>query len=396
MSLVYSRWLVVGLLVLVAPSAAIAAVQVAPFATPEDLQIFGPEVARALVELIERGGVEPSVNLQIGGRIEALDRDRIRLRATVGAKSAQAEGLLEEIDLVTAELGARLLALVPAGSRRPTPRLAAGNGDPPRHSSLPRPSDGGLDGRGKSPAPVAPPPEEPPRTTAAPPAPAAVERPVKVDPPPVVEVPGPPEPSDPAPVQPPPPTTAAPSPPPPDERRLPPVENPYGSGYAVPPPARPAARYPRLGTVLPGGAARVVLHAVDVGGCSRDPSPDYAARDILGRELRFAIVPVGTCGLVAAPLAANEALRHNARAVVMAAVVDLRVDAAGAGQQRARGRLHVVVVRDGGQTALNREVEVVGSPAPSIASSRGAYEVVLRGLHQLGPELVAAVGADGR
>ena len=59
-----------------------AAVSVPPFGGAEELAMFAPEVSRVVAAELDRSGVDvtQSGGLVVSGRIESLDRDRVRLR----------------------------------------------------------------------------------------------------------------------------------------------------------------------------------------------------------------------------------------------------------------------------------------------------------------------------
>jgi hypothetical protein len=110
----------------------------------------------------------------------------------------------------------------------------------------------------------------------------------------------------------------------------------------------------------------------------------------LQRRLRLSVIPTGV-GITSPSIAADEAYRAAARAVVMARLDSVEFVPGPA----ARVRLEVVVVRDG-RPVMRRVVE----SAPSDPNRRGAttdpvYQAVTMALEALVPELVGAL-ADVR
>jgi hypothetical protein len=138
---------------------------------------------------------------------------------------------------------------------------------------------------------------------------------------------------------------------------------------------------------------RVVAHAV------ADPRPSYPTSGVMAtqalfsflqRRLRLSVIPTGV-GITSANIAADEAYRAAARAVVMARLDSVEFLPGPA----ARVRLEVEVVRDG-RPVMRRIVE----SAPSEPGRRGiatdpVYQAVTMALEALVPELVGAL-ADVR
>ena len=394
---------VVAVCVVLASATALAKprVQVAPFAVKGDsLGYFGPEVARAVTAALEGDGVEtgPAAADTITGRIDELPGERVRLSATLDKRTLSAEGPLEAIDAVATQLANKMAPLLlendPAAQKlaekrardaekraasvppsRPAPRVARVE---PAKSVPARVESPKPEAKAATPEKAPPPVEEAkpeaktteeaksePKSDAKPDAPkadTAKNDAPKPEPPKAPEwspprVDGPPAHSEPAPA-----VVAPPVPPPPA----------YYGGYV---------------------RGRVVAHAV------ADPHPTYAAAGVMAtqalfsflqRRLRLSVIPTGV-GITSATIAADEAYRAAARAVVMA-----RLDAVQfLPGPSARVRLEVVVVRDG-RPVMRRVVE----SAPSDPNRRGAatdpvYQAVTMALEALVPELVGAL-ADVR
>lgn len=381
---------VVAVCVVLASATALAKprVQVAPFSVHgESLGYFGPEVARAVTAALEGDGVEtgPGAADTIIGRVDELPGERVRLSATLQKRTLSAEGPLEAIDAVATQLANKMAPLLlendPAAQKlaekrardaekraasvppsRPAPRVARvepsksepARAEEPKPEAKPATAD-------KAPPPVeeakpeAKPAEEPksePKVEAPRPEPP---KPPEWSPP---RVDGPPPRTEPAP------PVAAPAPPP--------APSPYYGGYV---------------------RGRIVAHAV------ADPHPTYAAAGVMAtqalfsflqRRLRLSVIPTGV-GITSPNIAADEAYRAAARAVVMARL-DSVVFVPG---PSARVRLEVVVVRDG-RPVMRRVVD----SAPSDPNRRGAatdpvYQAVTMALEALVPELVGAL-ADVR
>ncbi|HEY2747292.1 MAG TPA: hypothetical protein VGL86_21870 [Polyangia bacterium] len=380
---------VVVLLAVLASATALAKprVQVAPFVVHGDsLGYFGPEVARAVAAALEGDGVETGAGAPdtIDGHVDELPGERVRLSATLRGRTILAEGPLEAIDAVATQLANKMAPLLledPAAQRlaekrardaerraasvppsRPAPR--------PTHVEAPRTVEPAHVVEAKASEP--PPPEKP--------APAVDEPKPEVKP---TEEPK----SEPK-------TEAKPATDPKSD-----VQEPVWSPPRVDspphyePPARPVAP-PQPPPYFVGFVrGRVVAHAV------ADPRSSYSAAgamatqalfSFLQRRLRLSVIPTGV-GITSANIAADEAYRAAARAVVMARLESVEY---GAGPS-ARVRLEVVVVRDG-RPVMRRVVE----SAPSDPNRRGpgadpVYQAVTMGLEALVPELVGAL-ADVR
>jgi len=388
---------VVGLCVVLASATALAKprVQVAPFSVKGDaLAYFGPEVARAITAALEGDGVEtgPGAPDTIAGHVEELPGERVRLSATLRARTITADGPLEAIDAVATQLANKMAPLLledPAAQKLAEKRARDAE---KRAASVPpsRPSP--------KPAKVEPPKatqpakvEEPPKTEVKPAAPA--EKPA----PPVEEAKPEAKP------------TEEPKPPPkveakveakPDVVKTPDWSPPRVDGpphteprVATPPPVAPAAP-PAPPPYFAGFVrGRVVAHAV------ADPHPSYASASVMAtqalfsflqRRLRLSVIPTGV-GITSPNVAADEAYRAAARAVVMARLDSVEFVPG----PSARVRLEVVVVRDG-RPVMRRVVE----SAPSDPNRRGpatdpVYQAVTMALEALVPELVGAL-ADVR
>jgi hypothetical protein len=144
-----------------------------------------------------------------------------------------------------------------------------------------------------------------------------------------------------------------------------------------------------------GPVGRAVLHTIGApDGCAIGAWSTYAAREVLERRLHIQVV-AGGCGFVAPGAASSEAVRSQARSVVMAAFLEpVRFDPAGGSLLRPVGRLRIIVVRDG-QVAFDRtpalspRLTAVGDP------NRAAYDLVAEAFNRVAPEL-GAVLADAR
>ncbi|MGZ3443194.1 MAG: hypothetical protein ACXVDD_26920, partial [Polyangia bacterium] len=159
---------------------------------------------------------------------------------------------------------------------------------------------------------------------------------------------------------------------------------------APPQPVAPPQPPPYFGGYVRG---RVVAHAVS------DPHPSYPSAGVMATQalfsflqhrLRLSVIPTGV-GITSANVAADEAYRAAARAVVMARLESVEFVPGPA----ARVRLEVVVVRDG-RPVMRRVV----MSAPSDPNRRGpatdpVYQAVTMALEALVPELVGAL-ADVR
>jgi hypothetical protein len=381
---------VVALFIVLASATAFAKprVQVATFSVHGDsFGYFGPEVSRAVTAALEGDGVEtgPGAADTITGHVEELPGERVQLSATLRGRTLTTEGPLEAIDAVATQLANKIAPLLlendPAAQKlaekrardaerraasvppsrpasKPQPRVAKSEPakvDEPKSEAKPvvaeepaaaeekssaKPVEAKSDGKGDNAEPksdaVKTPDWSPPRVDS---------------PPPKAEVTPPATP----------PAPAAPLPPPP-----------YFGGYV---------------------RGRVVAHAVS------DPRPSYPTAGVMAtqalfsflqRRLRLSVIPTGV-GITTANVAADEAYRAAARAVVMARLESVEFVPGPA----ARVRLEVVVVRDG-RPVMRR---VVVSP-PSDPNRRGAatdpvFQAVTMALEALVPELVGAL-ADVR
>ncbi len=396
-----------------ASGAAFAAPAMSAFAAPEDLAIFGPEVARALAASLERAGIVAAPGALSPGRIEEIDRDRVRLRIVVAGKAVQVEGPLEEIDRLVNELSARVAAALPASARRapaPGERARAAipptsterAGSPPPHAEAERAPIAAVTPVERKPvastpveqrkpvesAPVEREADDAPKA-AAPPADEKVERTL----PPETHLPAT-VPATSAAHDEKPPAVEPPRPPPPPPSS--PVEDRRGASDAPPPPVYAAPVDPphRARTPWSATAGRAVLHAIDTpDGCGLGGWATWAAREVLERRLRVQVVATSACGLTRREAALAEAQRFGARAVVMAALESLRLDPVPGGMRPA-GRLRIVVLRDGAPV-LDRSLEVAGPPRQAPDAARAAYDLVAAGFGLIAGDL-GAVLADAR
>ncbi len=377
---------VAALFVVLASATALAKprVQVAPFAVQtETLGYFGPEVARAVTAALEGDGVEtgPGAPDTISGHVEELSGERVRLSATLRGRTILAEGPLEAIDAIATQLANKMAPLLledPAAQKLAEKRARDAE---KRAASVPpsRPAPKTTHVEAVKP--------EPPRVVEA-----------KASEPPPAEKPAPPvEEAKPEVVKPTEEPKSEPKTEPKSDVKTPDWSPPRVDGppHYEPPvtPAAPAAP-PRPPPYFAGFVrGRVVAHAV------ADPRPSYSTSgamatqalfSFLQRRLRLSVIPTGV-GITSANVAADEAYRAAARAVVMARLESVELQPG----PSARVRLEVVVVRDG-RPVMRRVVE----SAPSDPNRRGAgadpvYQAVTMALEALVPELVGAL-ADVR
>ncbi|HEX9100892.1 MAG TPA: hypothetical protein VF997_01745 [Polyangia bacterium] len=383
---------VVALCVVLASATALAKprVQVAPFSVHGDsLGYFGPEVARAVTAALEGDGVEtgPGGADTISGRVDELPGERVRLSATLQKRTLTAEGPLEAIDAVATQLANKLAPLLlendPAAQKLAEKRARDAE---KRAASVP-PSRPAPKLARVEPARSVPARAEEPKSEAKPAAAAEKAPPVEEAKPeakPTEEAKGEPKPSE---------APKANETPKAPEWTPPRVDSPPPRTEPAPPVAAPPA--PPMPPPYYGGyvRGRVVAHAV------ADPHPSYAAAGVMAtqalfsflqRRLRLSVIPTGV-GITSTSVAADEAYRAAARAVVMARLESVEFVPGPA----ARVRLEVVVVRDG-RPVMRRVVE----SAPSDPNRRGAatdpvYQAVTMALEALVPELVGAL-ADVR
>ena len=382
------RVVVTGILLLVVtPVAARTRVHVPPFAVArggESLAYFGPEVARAISDALEAAGVEAGASgeLTVSGRIEELGAERVRLIATARGRSVSAEGPLENIDAVAGQLAQRVQLLVEpsvaqaheAVHAKPVPHPSA---PATEHKAAAAPAAASTPAAVAAPAPpVAAAPVSTPKEAAkdSAPAPAAVSPPAP-SPSPVAHAEEEPRPP-------------APSPPPLRASRPDPYE--YLPTTSPPP---PSPSYPGYGT--PSYVrGRVVAHAVaEVPNvfAGTGASATQALFNFLRRRMGLSIVPTGY-GLQPPQVAADEAWRSGARAVVMARLAGVEYRPLPTGQS-VSCRVEVMVVRDG-RTVLRRIVDS-GPTDPSLR--RGRYyedpisQAVTLSLESIFPELLTAV-----
>jgi hypothetical protein len=369
-------------------SATVAArprVQVAPFTVQGDdgLAYFGPEVGRAVTAALEGAGIETGsgAELAVGGRLESLAGERVRLTAQVRGRAVIAEGPLEALDLVATQLANRMVPLLGGGSATPragdrhpshAPRVAAVRVTP-AEVTAPEPAP-------KSDPPVAEAKVEPAKVEPAkaePPAPAPKSEPAKSE---LAR-------SEPSPA----PVADAPS------------SKPGGAGVggvgAAPggvggvgattgPPIQSwrATPSPYFGGFVRG---RVVAHVIADAPVAYPNSGAMATQALyrfLSRRLRLVVIPTGV-GITAAPVAADEAYRAAARAVVMARLESVEYFAGPV----VRCRLEVVVVRDG-RPVMRRVVESpLSDPGRRGPGTDPVYQSVTLALESLVPELVGAL-----
>jgi hypothetical protein len=374
-------------------------VQVAPFVVHDGaLAYFGPEVARAIAAALEGAGVETGAGgeLAVNGRIELVGDEHVRLTASLRGKTLAAEGPLEAVDDVAAQLANKMAPLLlendPAAQKAAERRAHEAErraAQVPTHKerlvvaetttvTVPR---GAVKAESKpesaKPAkiesakpepdatPVAasadPTKPEPTRPPDKPDKPDKTDKPESAKPevwtPPRVDAPSRPE--------------SEPSPPPP-----PPL-----------PPPSPFGGFVR---------GRIVAHAIPDAATAYPGAGVMATQalfNFLHRRMRLSVVPTGV-GLSSTAVATDEAYRAGARAAVMARLESVEYFAG----PTARVRLEVVVIRDG-RPVMRRVVESVPT-GPVDQSRRGPgadalFQAVTAALEALVPELVGAL-ADVR
>lgn len=355
----------VAVLLLMGGSAG-AAVTVAPFVAPDDLVVFAPEVSRVFVSSLERAGVDvvASHGVTVAGKIEALGRERVRLKASIAGRSVEVEGELERIDRLVRELANALVAVMPAKARG---------------------------GSGAASAKAAATPAKPEAVPSARPSASAEE-------------------SDPPAVKPDESVSHA-REVTPDEPRLVSVGPESGSSSSAPAPAAAAAVVPSRPAVASSTSAtsasssgapsrasdyagRAVLHSVNTPqGCSVGSLGTRAAYDFLDRRLRVKVVSIGPCGYLPAANAGIEAGRLGVSSVVMLWFDSLALEPAASGF-RAVGQLRVMVVRDGRQV-LHRAIRPLSRAVAGYDLQRSAYDLVTDGLNAISSDL-ASVLRDAR
>ncbi len=362
-------------------------VQVVPFSVKgEALGYFGPEVARAMAAALEGAGVETGVGAAdaITGYVEELAGERVRLTATLRGKTLTAEGPLEAIDAVATSLANKLAPLLlendPAAQKLAEKRARdaekrAASVPPSRPAPKGRKTETAASTSSRKVAPVAEAHDEASTTT--PPAEPEAKEPAKSEPKgeakaePETKVEAPkPDWSPPRVDAPPPRTEAAPATP--------------------AQPASPPTPPPYFGSFVRG---RVVAHAI------AEPPASYPTAGVMAtqalfsflhRRLRLSVIPTGV-GITSASVAADEAYRAAARAVVMARLESVEVLPGPA----ARVRLEVEALRDG-RPVMRRVVESAPSdPGRRVLGADPIYQAVTMALEALVPELVGAL-ADVR
>ena len=381
-------------------------VLVPSFAAPDALAIFAPEVARAVAGGLQQAGVDiafaapasGSPAVTVAGRIDSLDGERVRLTASIGAHTVQAEGPLEQVDGLAADLAHRLVPLVPAGARHAPSHLS--HADLHQKKGLPgaapvtTPAPVAATGLGvpsTSPPAVAPPIAAAPAPTVAAPLPTAAAPPVTEPAPPVAAAAPPATVAKPA---------ADPTPAPSN------IQDP-GSSTTLPAPAdRPAAAPDKPAKPAdPGYEAlspprrrtdphRVVLHTVRMpDGCATGAAATYALREAIERRGGFRVV-AGGCGIVPPGSAVAEGMRAGAASVVMSSFDWIRYEPLLSGV-RPYGRVRIVVVRDG-RASLVQTVDVSSRAVALPADvNRVAYDLATAAALQLGSSIESALTPNG-
>lgn len=321
-----------------------------------DLAYFAPEVERALASDLRHAGVavvsvavENALSVQIA--LDGRPGDRVVIAARVRGHQVDIEGAVESLDALVAELAMRVVPLC-----EEAPLVDAHRAEPAR--SLPR-----LKSVAVEPAP-----------------------PVALQPAPRPQVPAP---------QPVPPELPAPQPQPQPSSQPGVPADPYG------PDARVAEAPMEKPAFIRG---RVVVHTL------ADP-PDAPAGTgaiatqalyaMLQRQLHQSVVPLGA-GLSSLPQVADEALRAQARFVVMGRLDSFALYSGPTGPI-ARLRIELSVVREGRyivRRALYAETPLDAVNNAMAEGKRGrqldpVYLAVLHALDQEVSELALALNADG-
>jgi hypothetical protein len=339
-----------------------------------------------VIAALEGDGVEtgPGAADTITGRVDELAGERVQLSATLRGRTLVAEGPLEAIDAVATQLANKIAPLLlendPAAQKLAEKRARDAER---RAASVPpsRPASKPVRAAKSEPAHVDEPKSESKPVVAE--EPAAETKPVEAKSDSKGETKSEPK-SEPK-------SDAVKTP----DWAPPRVDGPPSKSESTPPPepappVAPPTPPPYFGGFVRG---RVVAHAVS------DPHPSYPTAGVMAtqalfsflqRRLRLSVIPTGV-GITSANVAADEAYRAAARAVVMARLESVEFMPG----PQARVRLEVVVIRDG-RPVMRR---VVVSP-PSDPSRRGAatdpvYQAVTMALEALVPELVGAL-ADVR
>ena len=136
---------------------------------------------------------------------------------------------------------------------------------------------------------------------------------------------------------------------------------------------------------------RVVAHAIPDAALAPGvgTTATQALFAFLHRRMRLSVVPTGV-GLTATAVAADEAYRAGARAVVMARLESVEYFAG----PSARVRLELVVIRDG-RPVMRRVVQSAPTDPSRHGEGNPVYQAVTAALDALVPELVGAL-ADVR
>jgi hypothetical protein len=360
--------------------------QVAPFVVrgDETLACFGPEVARAIAAALEGAGVETGAGGEqvITGSIERMGDEGVRLRATLRGKTLVAEGPLEAVDDVAAQLANKLAPMMlendPAAQRAAERRAREAEKRAAAVALRPVPqSHAGADRKAE--------------TKPSPKVDTSAEPETKTEPP-VVVAKSEPKPETELPAESSLPSTSAPKSeplkvePPKQETWSPPRVDSPPQPPPTPPPVYAPPSY--AANVVRG---RVVAHAIGDIPMAYPGAGQTATRalyDFLHRRLRLSVVPMGV-GLTTTSLASEEAYRAGARAVVMARLEAVDYFAG----PSARVRLEVLVIRDG-RPVMRRVVQ--SAPSNVGDARRGiqydpVFQAVTLALEALVPELFAAL-----
>ena len=393
----------------------------------DGLGYFVPEISRALVDALRRGGVAvpgpneiaPPAPL-VAVSVEEHAGDRVTIVAKARGKRVEVDGAVERIAELVDQLVERLLPIClegtvvtppPVSAHGARPTVVAKTGAKPEPKGPPDPApkstrpEAGKDAKAEPGAkPEAKPEAKPdakadakvdPKPAEPRPEPAVAGTPTAPSParPPLVATPAPTAPSTP-------PVTPTPPPAGTVSRPASPPLDPYGPDARVAEPS-PAPLTAGAGYVR----GRVVVHTIP------EPAGAYpgagttatqALYAVLQRRLRSSVVPMGV-GVTTLAAAAEEGQRAQARVVVMARVdaFSLSVDpnagttvasAGPTGGMVARMRLELAVVRDG--RVVYRRALLAETPASYDRRGRAdpVYLAVTHALESVLGELSGALG----
>ena len=352
-----------------------------PSSGSEGLGYFVPEVARALEEGFQRGGVLTAAVGTLAAdalsiKVDERPGDRVTLSARFRGQRTEVEGTVESMDVLVDELLIYFLPLV-GGTPPPAPvkpvRTTMRTAPKPPEPDSPKPSPN----RVPTP-PVVPPPVVTPPVVA----PAVVTPPVMT--PPVVPTP----------------TVPAIAETPPAPAKEPRVVDPYG----------PDARVNESAVVVPVASSgfvrgRAVVHTIadpPVGEPGAGSVATQALYAVLQRRLHVSVVPYGV-GMTSQAVAAEEGQRTQSRNVVMARIDGFSSLSSGmiGEPPGARMRLEISVVREG-RLVMRRMLVAEAQPAAVLSAlaegRRGrtaepTYLAITRALESIADDLGVALSS---